>query len=95
MMENSVMESHVSFDPSSVSGQATRRQDRPIGSNLGGFVFRIRALRLPKVESSKRIYQVAEGATDGELTALPAWNSDRVLEAAKVNAYVHYGFSRN
>jgi hypothetical protein len=95
MMENSVMEPHVSFGPSSVSGQATRRQDRALGSQLSGFVFRIRALHLPKVESSKRIYPVAEGATDGELTALPALNSDRTLEAAKVKAYVHSGFSRN
>ena len=94
-MENSVMDSHVSFGPSSVSGNATRRQDRASGSNLSGFVFRIRALRLPKVVVSKWSYSVAEGATDGELTTLPAWNSDQVLEAAKVKAYVHGGFSRN
>jgi hypothetical protein len=92
-MENSVMESHVSFGPSSVLGQ--NRQDRAIGSNLSGFVFRIRALRLPKVASSKWSYPGAEGATDEELTTLPAWNSDQVLEAAKVKAYVHGGFSRN
>jgi hypothetical protein len=94
-MENSVMDSHVSFGPSSVSGNATRRQDRSSGSNLSSFVIRIRALRLPKVVVSKWSYSVAEGATDGELTALPEWNSDRVLDAAKVKAYVYGGFSRN
>jgi hypothetical protein len=58
-------------------------------------VVRLRALRWPKAGVDRRIFFAAQGASDHELRSMPTRTTDRVLEVAKVKAYIHSGLGFN
>ncbi len=91
MIDSKSIHTPVFAGPNSIAGLDTRRQDRTNGSSISGLVTWLKTLRLPKVAVTKNYAFAAEGATDSELVSMPALTTDRLLEAAKVKAYVHVG----
>jgi hypothetical protein len=51
----------------------------------------MKSLRPSQGDVSRNVAFAAEGATDVELVSMPQQTADRLLEAAKVKAYIHAG----
>ena len=91
MINSRSLDAPVFVGPSSIVGLETRRHGRVNSSTLSVLVTRMKSLRPSQGDVSRNVAFAAEGATDVELVSMPQQTADRLLEAAKVKAYIHAG----